>query len=394
MSEETNPTPKTEAPLSAAGQNPVSAPVAAAPAAGKPRSSPLPLVATMVSLVALGVAAAPHFKSPDAELTVVPENGVTMADLDAVRTSIPDTASLARDVAALKARIAALEMQVSMAPAPANASSATGEAADLALLLQRVAALEARPAAQPVDIAPLEKAVEELRREVGADSKTDDAQKTLMVATLQLVSAWQAGQVFEAPWVSALAAAGIADPALALELDDAAPTLLPWRDKGIPRLSRLTADFPAMAQAVVAAAAPAGEGWMQQSLARIKGLVVIRRQGENVPGDDEAVDAILARAEVRLNKGDLNGTVQELDKLSETAVLPAEDWLSAARARLRVDALAAKMAQRAASGLLGTSAAMGEAEAADDAAPEADAPVEETPEALPDTEGTSTGATP
>lgn len=334
-----------------------------------PARSVLPVVATLVSLIALSVALVPMVTKQAA----VPEQIDYTSQIAELKNSIPNISALTQQIAVLQQRVAELEAAAATPPAVAGTTNV-----DLSPLQARLAALEARPVG--ADTSALEAAIAKLQQEIGSEARVDDAQKTLMVAALQLVTAWQAGQAFEAPWLSALAAASVADPTLALALDDAAPTLLPWRDKGIMRLSKLTADFPAMAQQVVIAAAPKGEGWWQQSLNRIKGLVVIRRQGDAVAATDTATDAILARAEVRLSRADLAGAVAELETLNEVAAPAAAEWLAAASARLQVDALSAKLAQRAANGLLAENVAL----PSDDEGIMPDAGENAVPEASPD----------
>lgn len=387
MSEKTNPTEEiTTVPA-----------VEAAPAVKSSSGSNfLPVMATLVSVIALGTA----ITTAALPKTTQPAEVTQASPVDTSALTAQNEA-LAAQLGALKSQSDALQQRVNqLETALANVSVAapvaSGDTAglapiDLLPLQARLTALEARPL--PADTASLEAAIAKLQQEIGSHDRTDNAQKTLMVAALQLVTAWQSGQPFEAPWLSALASASLVDPALTLALDDAAPTLLPWRDKGITRLARLTADYPAMAQRVVVAAAPKGESWWQQSLARIKGLVVIRRQGESVTASDEAVDAVLARAEVRLAKADLAGAVEELDKLNDVAAPAAANWLAAAKARLRADALGAKLAQRAATGLLAENPNAPETdegmmqEGVDNAVPE-DLPIEAEPEAVPSHEVT------
>lgn len=334
-----------------------------------PARSVLPVVATLVSLIALSVALVPMVTKQAA----VPEQIDYTSQIAELKNSIPNISALTQQIAVLQQRVAELEAAAATPPAVAGTTNV-----DLSPLQARLAALEARPVG--ADTSALEAVIAKLQQEIGSEARVDDAQKTLMVAALQLVTAWQAGQAFEAPWLSALAAASVADPTLALALDDAAPTLLPWRDKGIMRPSKLTADFPAMAQQVVIAAAPKGEGWWQQSLNRIKGLVVIRRQGDTVAATDTATDAILARAEVRLSRADLAGAVAELETLNEVAAPAAAEWLAAASVRLQVDALSAKLAQRAANGLLAENVAL----PSDDEGIMPDAGENAVPEASPD----------
>jgi hypothetical protein len=67
--------------------------------------------------------------------------------------------------------------------------------------------------------------------------------------------------------------------------------------------------------------------------AEISGLIVIRRTGE-VEGED--LEARLARAELRLQGGDLYGAVAEVGAIEDAARVPLEGWLADARQRLEV----------------------------------------------------------
>lgn len=303
-----------------------------------PRRSMLPLA---VAVVALGVAAT---------------QPLWVSRLYPVSAPVVDTSALEKNLADAQSRMSSMEQRLSAlenAPAPVAPAAAS---VDLSPLENRLSALEAKPA---VNTAALEAEVSRLRQQMGQASHGDDAQKVLLVATLQLVSAWQQGLPFEAPWL-ALTSAAASDQSLSVDLDDAAPTLLPFRDKGIPVLSRLVADYPAMAQQVVAAGTHPQGSWWQQSLERVKGLVVIRRQGEAVSADDAAADAILARAETKLSGGDLSAAVAEIEKLDDTSTQVAAEWLEAARARLLADSLASKLAQHAAGTLTAGTSAAGE----------------------------------
>lgn len=339
-----------ETPAPAPETPPSATPVAA------PRRSLVPLLSLCVSVVALATALSAVFL-PGYVTQAQPDMSAYTRQLDEIRQNQPDTKALQAQISALEQRLSILES----APAP---TAAPATAVDLTPLENRLRALEARPVTSTT---ALEGELAHLRQQIGQNSHSDDAQKTVLVATLQLVSAWQQGQPFEAPWLALTSAADAADQELSVDLDDAAPTLLPFRDKGIQVLSSLTTGYGDMAQKVMASAAtPSGSSWWQQSLDRVKGLVVIRRQGEAVSADDTATDAILARGETRLQSGDLSAAVAELEKLDDTATAAAVDWLSAARARLLADSLASKLTQHSAGLLAGGTSSPA---AADEAAP-------------------------
>lgn len=101
---------------------------------------------------------------------------------------------------------------------------------------------------------------------------------------------------------------------------------------GIPTRDALLQSFPGVARAVAAAAdTDAASDWKDRTLQRLKNTVSIRRIGADVPGDTPG--ARIARAEVKLNGGDLGGAIAELDGLSGAAARAVASWLGDARAR-------------------------------------------------------------
>src|SRR5690606_24452829 len=122
-------------------------------------------------------------------------------------------------------------------------------------------------------------------------------------------------------------------------------TLATHADEGVPTLQALQRRFGAvLAEALRADAAAAREGWVEETLGRLTGLVTIRRTGE-VAGDD--AEAILARAEARLAAGDLAAAVAELEALTGPAAAAVAPWLEAARLRLAADEAAASLQAQA-----------------------------------------------
>ena len=67
-------------------------------------------------------------------------------------------------------------------------------------------------------------------------------------------------------------------------------------------------------------------------IARARSVVVIRRTGPGVKGSGP--EAIVARAEVQLDAGDLAGAVETLSALQGKAAEAAEPWLATARAHI------------------------------------------------------------
>jgi len=103
--------------------------------------------------------------------------------------------------------------------------------------------------------------------------------------------------------------------------------------KGVTEARLLRARFPATAVAVLRAARLSKKSnWIDRALARARSVVVIRRTGPGVKGSGP--EAIVARAEVQLDAGDLAGAADTLSALEGKAAEAAKPWLTAARAHI------------------------------------------------------------
>jgi len=121
-------------------------------------------------------------------------------------------------------------------------------------------------------------------------------------------------------------------------------TLETFAETGVETVDELRQQFADTIPDILAAQAlPTDADWMDRTWAAVRNAVTIRRTGEPEGSD---VEAIIARAETALSKGDLEGAVMELDGLTDRPAQKARDWLEAANARL--DALAAIEALEAA----------------------------------------------
>ncbi len=128
------------------------------------------------------------------------------------------------------------------------------------------------------------------------------------------------------------------------ELADLLDELAPYAETGIPTEEQLVARFdPAANDAMARAAEDAGHGWVGGVLRRLTDAVSVRPVGEQ-PG--EATGAVLARAESRLEAGNLQGAIATLEELDGGAREAMEPWLEQARGRLMAeDTLSAVSAQ-------------------------------------------------
>ena len=125
--------------------------------------------------------------------------------------------------------------------------------------------------------------------------------------------------------------------------------LTPHAATGIATLETLRNRFTPLAEAILrAAVAPPGGSpggtWISRTLARLSGLVTVRRVGGDVAGD--TTEAIVARAEARLGVGDLAAAVAEVVALDGAGAEVAASWLGDARARLAAEASLAALDAR------------------------------------------------
>ncbi|MCM0018882.1 MAG: uroporphyrinogen-III synthase [Tagaea sp.] len=223
---------------------------------------------------------------------------------------------------------------------------------DLSGVEGRLAALEARPAADPrvaTEIAQLaednqrlrvllESAIGEARviRDGGERDRAGARRAEFLLAVGQLRDA-------------ALAGRGFADElrvARGLAPDGAAPAIaqLAAQQAGVETRASLARRFAPIANAVVAAGRieeAADRPWLAEALERAQRYFSIRRVGE-VEGDSPS--ARVARAEARLAVDDLAGALAALDPPGPAWLAPAQNWMEAARARLALEAALARLA--------------------------------------------------
>ncbi len=282
--------------------------------------------------------------------------------------------------AALAARIERLEAAQGQVQQLAQLHKETAAAsAALPRLEQRVGTLEARPAVPPGDSAEtrqrfttlsgaqaelsrrveaLDKAVhsragaasdlaariDAIDRGVHAQTARDMTDMALALALLQIRGAVEAGRPFAAEY-DALAALARSRPEIAAA---AAPLFEPAKT-GVASPAVLGKRLRDRAGTIAGAKPPENgradvpdPGWADAALARLRGLVTIRRVGGAAPfgGPEASVNA----AELALASGDLAGSVAALDKLAGAPAEAAGPWLRMARERLAVDAALQRVA--------------------------------------------------
>ena len=126
----------------------------------------------------------------------------------------------------------------------------------------------------------------------------------------------------------------------------------PFADKGIPSKVTLAAQFPHVAAtANIAAKAASGDKGPLSKLAHSLGAFISVRRTD-AAANGVGVEATLARAENRMNAGDLAGAVTYLGGLPAGAQTAIKPWLDQARARVALDAATRRISE-AALGTLG-----------------------------------------
>ncbi|MFH5924768.1 mitofilin family membrane protein [Roseomonas xinghualingensis] len=102
-----------------------------------------------------------------------------------------------------------------------------------------------------------------------------------------------------------------------------------YRDAAPPTEAALRLSFEEAARAARLAAEPQGQSVADSALARLEGLVTVRRGNQVVVGN--AVAGELEQARRSLDAGDLSGAVERLEKLPEPSRQAMAGWIGQAR---------------------------------------------------------------
>jgi hypothetical protein len=215
---------------------------------------------------------------------------------------------------------------------------------------RRVAALEARPATPAGEItelrqqlAKLSTAVTDLTGRVAAAEKAavektalaqsaaDPTDSALLLTLLRIREAVEVARPFAAEY-DAFVALAQTRPEIAAA---AAPLAEPAKS-GVASRTVLIARLHALAGGIATAEAPPAEAdWGDKVLARLRGLVTIRRIDGTGQSEPEAAGS---SAERTLRGGDLAAAIAALDGLAGPPAEAARPWLQMARQRLAVEA--------------------------------------------------------
>jgi uroporphyrinogen-III synthase len=258
-------------------------------------------------------------------------------------------------VAELRRKVEALEKQSAGSPppseAPGQAVPSTGDAEkEIATLRREVATLQTALLAlnqavegQKDETAKQREQAKALADAIGARGTAD--QKALVAARASAV-------IGVAARLSAALESGLpftTDLALLTpliqgdsKLAEIASALQPHAQAGVASRTALAAEFPAVAKAALADDL-ADDSFGQRLLGKIRGIVSLRRVGDDVQGD--SVEAKLARAEAALDAGDLVKAVDLVKSLPPQTAKATSAWLARAAAHLAakraIDELAA-----------------------------------------------------
>ena len=245
------------------------------------------------------------------------------ANLAALAKKIDGAAPAAtrEDLAGLAERVNRIEVTAAAGGGDASASSAA-----ISSLTGQLAGAEAQVRALTDRVAAAETKVGGM----GVSSGGPAATRALAVATLRRAAEGDAPFAADVDMVASLGLAG----------DDIA-ALRPMADKGVASRSAIAAEFPAVGEAILAAAATTdpNAGFLRRLL---DSLVTIRPTGP-IPGSDPA--AIVSRMRDDTAKGDLAAALAERAALPEAGKSASAEWAAKAADRVALDALIEKIAR-------------------------------------------------
>jgi uroporphyrinogen-III synthase len=287
----------------------------------------------------------------------------------------------AHDEAAVQQRLDRLEAAQRQPPAwqqPLDAITATQQTlaqqvkqaqetqgAALQPLEKRLAALEQKPSVAPSDVEALRQQLgklnttvtdlnsrlEALDKTVRTTAANDTQDAAITLALLQISDAVETGRPFPAAYDTLASLAH--DRA---EIRQAAAPLAGPAKSGVATRAALASRLHELATSIATAAPkPPANDWGEAALARLRGLVTVRRidgehGGSSTASGGNSADAAVHEAELAVAAGNLRGAVERLDKLSGAPAEAAAPWLRMAHQRLAVEAalreIAAKVTAR------------------------------------------------
>jgi hypothetical protein len=203
-----------------------------------------------------------------------------------------------------------------------SSSRATSETAELQKMQQELARTG-------TTVADLSRRLPELERQIQSQGTSERKEATQMLLLLQMREAVEQARPFRAEY-SAFKALDD-DP----RLTSAAEPLAEAARNGVASRAVLSKRLAELAEQIASATeAPPASDWGARALARIRGLVTIRRiDGASQTGPEAAVST----AQTALARGDLAGAVTALEPLAGASADAARPWVQMARERLSVE---------------------------------------------------------
>lgn len=260
-------------------------------------------------------------------------------EVNAVKNSVAElqAAKPEVDFAPIDQKIAAIEEKLAQVPEP-NGLSADADA--------RLSALQTQVGEVRAGIDELKQTAAEERAallmriealEKKAAEPRDDVEVAIAIASASLKAAIDRGGAFKTEL----------DTLAGINPDNAAvKELQAFAAAGVPSRAQLVADFPAVADRIIAAEnqADPNQSLTDRLLSSAFSAVKVRPVGE-VEGD--AAEAIVARMESRLINGDLTAAKAEWDKLPEAGKNASKSFADSLSARIRVEELVGSTLARA-----------------------------------------------
>lgn len=260
-------------------------------------------------------------------------------EVNAVKNSVAElqAAKPEVDFAPIDQKIAAIEEKLAQVPEP-NGLSADADA--------RLSALQTQVGEVRAGIDELKQTAAEERAallmriealEKKAAEPRDDVEVAIAIASASLKAAIDRGGAFKTEL----------DTLAGINPDNAAvKELEAFAAAGVPSRAQLVADFPAVADRIIAAEnqTDPNQSLTDRLLSSAFSAVKVRPVGE-VEGD--AAEAIVARMESRLINGDLTAAKAEWDKLPEAGKDASKSFADSLSARIRVEELVGSTLARA-----------------------------------------------
>lgn len=256
---------------------------------------------------------------------------IVSSEIEQLKTRLAEQAAATPkvDLSPFETKLAALEEKVAKVP-EANGLSADADARIAALSEQVDVAVTAGTALKTESEtarAALEMRIEAIEKKL--DQPRDDVEVAVAIASAGLKAAIDRGGPFVAE-LSTLEGINPEDPAVK-ELKAFAAT-------GVPSRAALVAEFPAVADVILAAVRSddPNQSLADRLMSSAFSAIQVRPVGE-VEG--EGPDAVVARIEARITNGDLAAAAAEWEKLPAPARTAAQAYRTSLDARIRVEQL-------------------------------------------------------